>query len=57
MVAKHLGSKTVWGAEGRDGDKCIITRINHVRPALYIVNIYGENENRVGKMNILESWL
>ena len=31
--------------------------MNHVKQALNIVNIYGKNENRVGKIKVLESWL
>ena len=57
MVAEHLGSNNVRAGEGRDSDKYIMTRLNHVIPALNIVNIYGENENRAGQRKVLEPWL
>ena len=57
LIAKHLGPNTVKAGEGREGDEYIITMLNHVRPALNIINIYGENENRAGAVRILEAWI
>ena len=58
LIAKHLHINTVKAGEGREGDEYIITRLNHghVRPALNIINIDGENESRAGATKILESW-
>ena len=44
-------------AEGTDGDEYIITRLDHVIPAINIVTVYGDQESRVGKDSILSSWL
>ena len=57
LISKQLQASTIKAGEGRQGDEYIITRLSHVRPALNIVNIYGENENRAGHMKILESWI
>ena len=46
LIANHLRQNTVKAGEGSDGDEYLITRLNHVRPTLNIVNIYGENESR-----------
>ena len=32
--------------EARDGDEYIITRYDHVKPAMNIVKIYGKQEGR-----------
>ena len=56
LIAKHLQNNTVKAGEGSEGDEYIITRLNHVRPAINIINIYGENEKRAGDKKILESW-
>ena len=56
MISKQLQASTVKAGEGRQGDEYIITRLNHIKPAINIVNIYGEDENRAGSMKILESW-
>ena len=57
LVANHLRQNTVKTGEGSEGDEYLITRLNHVRPALNIINIYGENESRAGPTKVLESWL
>ena len=57
LVAGHLRHNVVKTGEGKEGEEYVITRLNHIRPALNIVNIYGENEKRAGAIQILESWL
>ena len=57
LVAGHLRHNVVKTGEGKEGEEYVITRLNHIRPALNIVNIYGENEKRAGAIKILESWL
>jgi hypothetical protein len=34
----------------------MVTRLDHVKPPLNIVHIYGQNEGRAGQQNILEGW-
>ena len=48
---------TVKVTEGKDGDEYIISRMEHVVPALNVVNIYGQQESRTGKDEITASWL
>ena len=43
--------------EGQEGDEYIITRFDHVVPALNLVNIYGQQESRSSKDEISASWL
>ena len=56
-VIKNNLNNTIKVDEGRDGDEYIITRYDHVKPAMNIVNIYGEQEGRSTKENIEKSWL
>jgi exonuclease III len=57
VVANHLKDVTTKVAEGKDGDEYIITRLEHVVPAINIVNVYGHQESREGKDQILASWI
>ena len=57
VVKDNLKNNTIKVDEGRDGDEYIITRYDHVNPALNIVNIYGEQEGRSTKESIKRSWL
>ena len=57
LVAEHLRPNTVKVGEGKEGDEYVITRLDHVTPAVNIVNIYGDVESRAGgKDKILEKW-
>ena len=57
VIPNYLKPHTTKVAEGKEGDEYLITRLDHVVPALNIVNIYGEQESRTGKDQILSSWL
>ena len=56
LVENYLKSNTVKVAEGKDDDGYIITRIYKCKPALNIVNMYGEQKGRNGREKALESW-
>ena len=60
MVASHLRPHTVRVAEGRQGDEYIITRLDHVEPAVNVVNIYGDQEKgdleQGSQEKVLEDW-
>ena len=56
LVASHLRHSLTKVAEGRQGDEYIVTRLGHVRPAINIVNFYGENESRAGEAKVRETW-
>ena len=43
--------------EGKEGDKYIITRLDHTVPAINIINIHGEQEGRNSVDDIEKSWL
>ena len=43
-------------AEDNNGDEFMITRVDHVIPALNIVHIYGQQESRVSRGKLIESW-
>ena len=57
VVANYLKANTVKVAEGQEGDEYIITRIDNVLPPVNIVNIYGQQESRTQKEEILASWM
>ena len=42
VITDNLKNNTIKVDEGRDGDEYIITRYDHVKPAMNIVNIYGK---------------
>ena len=42
--------------EGIDDDEYMITGLDHCTPALSVVNIYGEQECRVGREEIRDRW-
>ena len=60
MVASYLRPNTVKVAEGREGDEYLVTRYDHIHPALNIINYYGEqekgDEEKGKKEKIMESW-
>ena len=56
LIEDGLKSNTVKITEGDMNDEYIITRIDKCLPALNIVNIYGEQEGRKGRGQVLESW-
>ena len=57
VVANHLRPFTVKVGEGRGEDEYIITKFEHLVPAVNIVNIYGQQECRTAKEEILESFM
>jgi exonuclease III len=57
VVANHLRPFIFKVGEGRGEDEYIITRFEHVVPAVNIVNIYGQQECRTAKEEILESFM
>ena len=57
VLSNYLQLNAVKVAEGRLDDEYIITRFDHVVPAVNIINIYGQQESRTPREEILESWL
>ena len=58
LIAEYLRPDTVKVSEGKDGDEYVITRLEHVIPAVNVINVYGNIESRAGgKDNILERWM
>ena len=57
VISNNLKANTVRVAEGREDDEYIITRLDHVLPPINIVNIYGQQESRSSKEEILKSWM
>ena len=42
--------------EGDDKDEFLIIRLDHVKPAINIVNVYGGQESRMDDQEVLENW-
>ena len=55
-VTNNLKQNTVKVGEGRDNDEYLITRLDHCDPPLNIINMYGNQECRARKDDILEGW-
>ena len=55
-VKNDLKPHTVEISEGIDEDEYLVTRIDKVRPAINIINVYGGQESRMEKPEVLESW-
>ena len=56
VVSNYLRPYTVRVCEGKEQDEYIITRLDHVIPAVNIVNIYGQQESRTDREQIMNSW-
>ena len=56
LVANKLKQNTTKVCEGTNGDEYNIIRLDHVKPALNIINYYGAQESRTAKEDIMQSW-
>ena len=56
-VTNSLRQNTVKVGEGKEDDEYLITRLDHVYPPINVVNVYGGQESRMTKKEILENWL
>ena len=56
VVKNSLKPYTVKVQEGADDDEYLVTRIDNVKPAINIVNVYGGQESRMDKQDVLEAW-
>ena len=59
MVDEALREQTVRVSDCSDGDEFLVVRLEHVEPALNVINLYGMQEGREGeegKQKVLESW-
>ena len=48
-VKNNLKPYTVKVKEGSDEDEYLVTRLDHIRPAINVVNVYGGQESRMDK--------
>ena len=55
-VKNVLKPYTVTIKEGADNDEYLVTRIDKYKPAINIINVYGGQESRMEKQEVLESW-
>ena len=55
-VKNELKPYTVKIKEGADNDEYLVTRIDKIKPAINIINVYGGQESRMEKQEVLESW-
>jgi hypothetical protein len=55
-VANDLKPSAVRIKESDDGDEYLITRFDHCLPPINVIAIYGMQESREGKDNVLKSW-
>ena len=56
MVENSLKKHATKVAENNENDEYMIVRLEHVKPALNIVHIYGRIESRTGSEKVLEGW-
>ena len=60
MVEDSLRQQAVRVTDNSDGDEFLIVRLEHVEPALNVINLYGMQEGKEGeegKKRVLESWV
>ena len=55
-VQNALKPHTVKIVEGEDDEEFLVTRIDKIKPALNIINVYGKIEDRMEAEEVLESW-
>ena len=56
LVSNNVKQYAVKVREGEDTDEYLVTRLNHVVPAVNIINVYGGIEGRMSKQEVMESW-
>ena len=56
FVSNEVKTNTLKVKEGEEKEEYLITRLDHVRPPVNIINVYGGQESRMTKEEILESW-
>ena len=56
MVANKIKKHATKIAENNDNDEYMVVRLEHVKPALNIVHVYGRVEGRTGPEKVLEDW-
>ena len=56
LVASSVKSNATKVAQNNQYDEYMVVRLDYVKPALNIVHMYGQVENRVGPENVLEGW-
>jgi hypothetical protein len=56
FVINEVKANTLKVKEGVENEEYLITRLDHVSPPVNIINIYGGQESRMSKEEILASW-
>ena len=56
-MANELKQSAVKAEEGLEDDEYLITRLDHVSPPVNILNVYGGQESRMSRQEILENWI
>ena len=56
LVRDNLKEATTKVGEGKENDEYIITRFDHVKPPINMINWYGQQEGRNDKEDIFQSW-
>ena len=56
LVSNHLKCHATKVTSNNEYDEIMVTRLDHVRPALNIIHVYGQTEGRAGQQNVLEGW-
>ena len=55
-VRTEWKSHTVKISEGKNENEYLVTRLDNIKPAVNIINVYGKIEDRMEDLEILESW-
>ena len=56
MVANKLKPHAAKVSSKNKYDKYMVTRLDHVKPALNIIHVYGQTEGRAGQQQVLVGW-
>ena len=56
MVANSIKQHATKVAENNNHDEYTIIRLEHVKPAINIVQVYGRIETRTGPEKVAEGW-
>ena len=54
MVANNLKAYATKVTSNNKHDEFMVTRLDHVKPALNIIHVYGQTEGRAGQQKVLE---
>ena len=55
-IKNNMGNQAINVGQGEGDDEYLIVRLEQFKPAICVINCYGEQEGRVGREEVKEKW-